>query len=800
MKFYWGYAPTPTSAKIISDREIFLWHMKAMGKVGCEFLHFFDDNEITSYQTVVIAWFGDAFYARVREVEDIFGMSPIEVRYVENQMHAIYSLSRKVNQATWKMCSQTMAELLWGSYQEYTFFSLLSGSKYENPSSVVIIEKIMELHSYLFNDNAEVHDAVNQILIPTANSVAISDVIQASWVPAAYDEVTNIAIWYGKPFQMMMSLLKSVDWVLKFFNEHFKIGFTLKTAGMESYMVHGVTGMMPGIIEYNGGYGVESKQNGIIQITDFTIKVHYKYISDKDVSYVISLINKSGKKAEHITWKNSVSETTVTEMIQKLGNFHFLTPKKEYIIKIHSMISSVEVPTITAIRHYGRSKFKWNDILILKNGVYDISRKRWFPKEDDSEFYFMEWTDGFVLRTHEGSPVSSIIWWMVSSNVSTAVNTADKFIEIFQPLYKDITGDMLVLTACCYLGYALYGEDQNCPLFAAYGGTWSGKTTYSSFLQKLLGIYEKPMTFESGTTTYAMLRKMTHISHLPLMCSEFRSWADGMVEKLAIFRSLYDRSNISKGRIDQTLVQYNLVSTFFMEWEELPEDGAVRSRFVHKMLARRFRVDGINVEKLVELKKNIIDSFVNSYFTLSTREKYFEAINEWEELFRDNKIEPRIIHNAIMMYAGFITFAPDKKDYAIDILKKVIAQQQHDFEDNGTAQQILKVVSRYLSTRFSKIYIVRQDVIFAWNDIVDYIEKNRIKMTLGLDAYRDHLIWLWFQEWLYDVEYDGDFWMKEWMLIDGFKIHISKCPRELQVKKEVYSLAKNYEKDFGKNK
>jgi len=58
-------------------------------------------------------------------------------------------------------------------------------------------------------------------------------------------------------------------------------------------MVHGVTGIMPGIIEYNGGYGVESKQNGIIQITDFTIKVHYKYISDKDVSYVISLINKS---------------------------------------------------------------------------------------------------------------------------------------------------------------------------------------------------------------------------------------------------------------------------------------------------------------------------------------------------------------------------------------------------------------------------------------------------------------------------------------------------------------------------
>jgi len=38
--------------------------------------------------------------------------------------------------------------------------------------------------------------------------------------------------------------------------------------------------------------------------------------------------------------------------------------------------------------------------------------------------------------------------------------------------------------------------------------------------------------------------------------------------------------------------------------------------------------------------------------------------------------------------------------------------------------------------------------------------------------------------------------MKEGMLIDGFKIHISKCPRELQVKKEVYSLAKNYEKDF----
>lgn len=60
----------------------------------------------------------------------------------------------------------------------------------------------------------------------------------------------------------------------------------------------------------------------------------------------------------------------------------------------------------------------------------------------------------------------------------------------------------------------------------------------------------------------------------------------------------------------------------------MPKDGAVRTRFIHKMFSQRFRADGINIQTTIDEKKDLIKSFLYSYMMTSTKKAYLEAIDE----------------------------------------------------------------------------------------------------------------------------------------------------------------------------
>jgi hypothetical protein len=53
----------------------------------------------------------------------------------------------------------------------------------------------------------------------------------------------------------------------------------------------------------------------------------------------------------------------------------------------------MEVPTIYSIPQFGRNVFMGNDVIVYMNGVFDISRKLFFPKSEDVNFYFLDGTD-----------------------------------------------------------------------------------------------------------------------------------------------------------------------------------------------------------------------------------------------------------------------------------------------------------------------------------------------------------------------------------------------------------------------
>jgi hypothetical protein len=93
------------------------------------------------------------------------------------------------------------------------------------------------------------------------------------------------------------------------------------------------------------------------------------------------------------------------------------------------------------------------------------------------------------------------------------------------------------------------------------------------------------------------------------------------------------------------------------------------------------------------------------------------------------------------MYASAMAFDPTKKDYYLELLEKVSKEQHSDLEENGTGQQILKAVGMYISSRFSEIYVdeVKNTVIFSWDDLLAFIRRQKIELTLQVDSYRDHL-------------------------------------------------------------
>lgn len=92
------------------------------------------------------------------------------------------------------------------------------------------------------------------------------------------------------------------------------------------------------------------------------------------------------------------------------------------------------------------------------------------------------------------------------------------------------------------------------------------------------------------------------------------------------------------------------------------------------------------------------------------------------------------------------------------------------------------------------MFFDRDKFIFSWSDAVAYFESYKVALTLWIDAYRDHLINLWFEEWFFECEEIDQFGNKDDVMVDWFAIHMSKCPKEFMTKKEIFHYYKEYAK------
>lgn len=792
------FTAKPDAAIVETDREEFTSKLKKLWVQGCEYFQKFSGSKISKYYTIVASASWDAFRYRIDQVNEMYGIFPCEIRKSGSKYHAIYQLSRPLNKTNTDKLSSILKEVLLCDTQYWAFFSDYE-KVFEDKISVISIEDIERVGKYILWGSTTVWDSINDSLLDSANFVPAKDVIEIFGRSEDIDDDLNIIIWYWKPFAYVREILGSLDAALKFFNEHFSIGFQMQDNTIDTYFVDGILSKSEDMIQLWGGYAVETEK-GNIRITDFTIRVHYKLLREDKIAYAISLVGKDGKKTAVFQWSNSVSEANLVEIVQSLGNYHFITPLKKYLIMIHSMIAATSVPTIYVLPRYGRNIFMGSDVMVYANGVFDIKRKMYFPKSPDASFYFLDGTDWFVVQDFKWRDYDETTIASVPSIKSTEVYSFDDYKNIFHDLYKDITGDFLVMACCTYMWFGLFSEENVSynPMFCGHWVTGSGKTTFAEYIKMMLWVDWDPVVFGGGTTNFALLTMLGRMNKLPIMCSEFRAWSEDANGKEAMFRSLYDRNSIAKGNVQQTITTYELVASIFVEWEELPNDGAVRSRMIHKRLAKRYQNlnSWIDIHQVIASGKSKIEAFMHSYQISSDKDVYDECIVEWRTIFGGKWKEPRVLDNICMMYASCMAFDKSRKDYYIETLKIISLELNQDVSDNGTGMQIIKAMWLYASGRWSKIYTDERNktVIVPWYDLVAYVKRQKVDLSLNIESYRDHLVEMWFEEWMFEIEEKDEFGMSDNICVDWFSIHISKCPKELFIKKEIFRLYKSLSK------
>lgn len=601
------------------------------------------------------------------------------------------------------------------------------------------------------------------------------------------DEASNLHVVDGRVFMYVLRKLENMNQAMNFFNDTFKLEFqtrdnsaTIERAGIRINEFGTISAGSTGYISIDNK-GVTK------QITDFFIDVHYSIQTEEGRSYVVTITNEKRKEvARKIIWPNTASKNRLSEALQALGNFHFTGSDRD-VPWLHTAIATKYPPIVKNIVGYGIHRDEW--VIIFQNGVYDISGNIFSEKhEDEDGIYFSGDGRWFRIVDAVGNPIKDTVSIYVPKIKSqNADRTIPEIMKWLDGIYNDNTGRMLSIVAMSMLGYMLFCENQDThPMIFIRGVTGSGKSTFNQILKKMLGIDENnSQSYRS--TKFALSNTICNMNKLPLFISEFREWKWAEDPKSSMFRNVFDRTLDTKGRSNLTVITYNYVAVPVFDAEECFMDGALRSRCIQYQIKRssRWSKDAAKI-----IRNWNPDDFMYSYMTRASKERYHNAYEAAAKIFHLPNIDPRIFNNIRRMYAGVMAAAPEMEEWVIEMLIDVAKFNQEDFMENGTSQDIIKAISRYLGSFRSKGYCDFAHAFIPWNDIVEYINRNRVVLALGWpESYIEHL-----QELGMEVEFkeiDTE-WVWEKIFIQVVAIPLSIIPKQLLAHPTIYAGYKKF--------
>jgi len=443
----------------------------------------------------------------------------------------------------------------------------------------------------------------------------------------------------------------------------------------------------------------------------------YFYNPEQDIeSAKVELINKTA-------W------TAFSDFTQSLWPFHFYW-WANIVKKIHKLITKAHwILDIHTLVWYWEHKEEW--IIVFKNWIWDTKNKMFIEKKEWERYY--EWLDWkwYQIIDWQWNDLETILNRHIPVLNTENLLEEEDFIRIFKELYANEIWDYLLYIFFATAWYMLFWDKKSVfPIMFIKGLTWLGKTAANQLLQTMLWLDNSAVEFWN-TSVFSITVLMSYLIKFPLFITEYREWASNKDPKVAIIRSVFDKTGQTKGKADQTLVKYDYYTMPFIEWEEMIYDWAVRTRSIQVWLVNDKHRIKWNYDLIFRRNKELLKSALFSYFIKSDWSKYEKYLEKWVEFFADISPEPRIRINMAYMYAWAMCIIPNKEKEIVEKLKWLCILQENDRLSNSTGMQIIKSI----------VYIRKKDFIVSWTSLEEYINRYRLNLSLKFDTYRDNY-WL----------------------------------------------------------
>jgi len=254
-----------------------------------------------------------------------------------------------------------------------------------------------------------------------------------------------------------------------------------------------------------------------------------------------------------------------------------------------------------------------------------------------------------------------------------------------------------------------------------------------------------------------------------------------------MLRTVFDKTGQTKWRPDQTIIKYDYFGIPVIDGEEMIKDPASRTRSIQYQFLKKHKIKWSFNEKIKEWWYNL-DNVLYTYLEMSDGDNYNKLMAEWYELFDTPWVDSRIIENISKIYAWCMAIDTSKKDLYLSVLKDVFDFQVLDAAENSNFKQAIDVTSRLLEqSGYNSVFTNTKEkqLVISWSSIEDYVNRNRINMSLDLKTYKEHFSVQWYNIWF--VEDVLNERMIYWIVIP-----FDRIPKEFLIHPEFYRANKHY--------
>ncbi len=462
-----------------------------------------------------------------------------------------------------------------------------------------------------------------------------------------------------------------------------------------------------GIIEKDGCYYKVLPDGGLQQISTFIFHPDVLLEGDdkkKEVDTLYGTITAMGKEWRDVTLskKAFVSADNMAKELPKatwqwLGRDPDVKKLLPYLLE--KLTVDGEMPTKIKTSVLGRH----NDLFVLDGqvigvgGLVEDANITWLPSGKD-------------LPTIRFKPEPT--------------DVVDEHFRLFMKYVFNVNElDVILITlgwftACLYKP-VLEKQGVHFPMLNVYGTRGAGKTTLlTDVMQRLFG-YEHPRTYDSNTTRFVMLSLLGCSNSLPLSFSEYRRSSMRDADQLpGYIRLSYDGGFDSRGRADQSMVDYPLTSAFTVDGEDNIEDPACKERTIQLNLKPETIVEGgvayEALQKLAGVNLNCI-GFELVKYSLAHEIDFTSAYAKLREEF-PSSLPDRVRRNFSVVFAGLQVFASFIAERGYSLELKGVG------ESSGIRTLFDKAIGNVVDIKSGRTTLPVDEFI---TDVINFIEYNQ---------------------------------------------------------------------------